>query len=86
MCRKKFVQGGSCPAGYVYCCTSGNVVNPTCGVRYIAPTSHPVGQAAYGSYPWQVAVLTTGNVYIGGGVLVSPTHVLTAAHKVASYV
>jgi len=70
----------------VYCCTGGGINNPSCGIQKIAPSTHPVGQAAYGAYPWMVAVLTNGNVYVGGGVLISTTHVLTAAHKVASYV
>ncbi|XP_011692390.1 PREDICTED: trypsin-3 [Wasmannia auropunctata] len=79
--------GSPCPAGYVYCCTSGGGTNnPYCGVQKIAPTAHPVGQAPYGAYPWMVVILTTGNSYVGGGVLISPMHVLTVAHKVAGYV
>ncbi|XP_011862850.1 PREDICTED: trypsin-3 isoform X2 [Vollenhovia emeryi] len=80
--------GTTCPPGYVYCCTSGGggTNNPNCGVRKIPPSAHPVGQAAYGAYPWMVAILTNGNVYVGGGVLISTTHVLTVAHKVANYV
>lgn len=75
----------NCPPGYVYCC-SGGTTGGSCGVRKIAPSPHPVGQASYGAYPWQVALLTSSNVYVGGGVLISSTHVLTVAHKVASYV
>ncbi|XP_020279389.1 trypsin I-P1 [Pseudomyrmex gracilis] len=73
----------SCPSGYVLCCNTGGGINDaSCGVRKIAPSPHPVGQAAYGAYPWQVALLTSNNGYIGGGVLITPTHVLTVAHKV----
>lgn len=77
--------GTTCPSGQVYCCiTPGN--NVGCGIRKIPSIPHPPAQAAPGAYPWQVAVLTDGNVYLGGGVLVSPMYVLTAAHKVAGYV
>ncbi|KMQ86492.1 peroxisomal membrane protein pex16 [Lasius niger] len=77
--------GTACPSGQVYCCVSpGN--DASCGIRKIPSSPHPPGQAAYGAYPWQVAILTDGNVYLGGGVLVSSMYVLTAAHKVAGYV
>lgn len=76
--------GTTCPPGQVYCCAV--LVNDGCGIQKIPSTPHPPGQAAYGAYPWQVAILTNGNVYLGGGVLVSPMYVLTAAHKVAGYV
>ncbi|KAL0113896.1 hypothetical protein PUN28_011317 [Cardiocondyla obscurior] len=78
--------GTTCPTGYVACCTSGGGgTNPGCGIRRIPPSQHPVGQAAVGAYPWMVAILTNNNGYVGGGVLISATHVLTVAHKVASY-
>ncbi|XP_012523534.2 phenoloxidase-activating factor 2-like [Monomorium pharaonis] len=79
--------GATCPSGYVYCCAGGGGTNnPSCGIQKITPSAHPVGQAPYGAYPWMVAILTSGNVYVGGGVLISTTHVLTVAHKVAGYV
>ncbi|XP_032672431.1 phenoloxidase-activating factor 2-like isoform X2 [Odontomachus brunneus] len=78
--------GNTCSPGYVYCCSGGSNGGNSCGIRKIPPSSHPVGQAAYGAYPWQVAILANDNNYIGGGVLISPTHVLTVAHKVANYV
>ncbi|KAL6422376.1 hypothetical protein ACFW04_010608 [Cataglyphis niger] len=76
--------GTTCPSGQVYCCTSP-VDNINCGIQNIS-RPHLPGQAAYGAYPWQVAILTNGNDYLGGGVLVSPMYVLTAAHKVENYV
>ncbi|XP_070156785.1 phenoloxidase-activating factor 2-like [Polyergus mexicanus] len=76
--------GTTCPLGQVYCCTTPTN-NVDCGTRKISSTSHPPGQAAYGAYPWQVAILTVGNVYVGGGVLISSMYVLTAAHKVQDY-
>lgn len=46
----------------------------------------PISFAAqYGSYPWQALIMTTGNIYVGGGVLIDHMHVLTVAHKVISY-
>ncbi|GAB1866039.1 Peroxisomal membrane protein PEX16 [Camponotus japonicus] len=76
--------GTTCPPGQVYCCAV--FPNNGCGIQKIRPTPHSPGQAAYGAYPWQVAILTDSNVYLGGGVLVSAMYVLTAAHKVAGYV
>ncbi|KAL6422377.1 hypothetical protein ACFW04_010608 [Cataglyphis niger] len=78
------LSGTTCPSGQVYCCTSP-VDNINCGIQNIS-RPHLPGQAAYGAYPWQVAILTNGNDYLGGGVLVSPMYVLTAAHKVENYV
>ncbi|XP_037793605.1 phenoloxidase-activating factor 2-like [Penaeus monodon] len=39
-------------------------------------------EATFGEYPWMVVVLDFGDGYKGGGVLVAPDWVLTAAHKV----
>ena len=39
-------------------------------------------QADFGEYPWMTLVLGLDNSYIGGGVLLSSSWVLTAAHKV----
>ncbi|KZC12441.1 Serine proteinase stubble, partial [Dufourea novaeangliae] len=77
----------NCSIGQVYCCmpSSGNLIDTTCGIRKISVTAHPQGQASYGAYPWQAAILTTSNAYIGSGVLITPNHVLTVAHKVASH-
>lgn len=83
----------NCPTGYVLCCRSGGggggggggLNDASCGIRKITPIPQPVpGQAPYGAYPWQAAILFANNdEYIGGGALISTTHVLTAAHKVA---
>lgn len=43
-------------------------------------------QSPYGAYPWQAAILGTGDVYQGSGALIDPLNVLTAAHKVAQFV
>ncbi|XP_078053653.1 inactive CLIP domain-containing serine protease A3 [Augochlora pura] len=76
----------NCSGGQVYCCSSTDTVNDdTCGNRKIPVGLHPHGQASYGAYPWQAVLLTTNNVYVGSGVLITPNHVLTVAHKVASY-
>ncbi|XP_076295674.1 inactive CLIP domain-containing serine protease A3 isoform X1 [Lasioglossum baleicum] len=78
--------GSNCSAGQVYCCTSSeNMVDGSCGIRKIQIAPHPQGQASYGAYPWQAALLTTDNTYVGSGVLITPNHVLTVAHKVGSY-
>ncbi|XP_076240949.1 inactive CLIP domain-containing serine protease A3 [Calliopsis andreniformis] len=76
----------NCSMGQVYCCSSSseNLVD-SCGIRKIPETAHPQGQASYGAYPWQAVLLTTDNIYVGSGVLITVNHVLTVAHKVASY-
>ena len=61
---------------------SGNLAD-SCGIRKIAATSRPQGQASYGAYPWQAVLLTSSSSYAGSGVLITPNHVLTVAHKVA---
>ncbi|XP_015599347.1 phenoloxidase-activating factor 2 [Cephus cinctus] len=80
-------MGTFCTPGFEYCCdgTGGNVIDGTCGLRKIPATPQPTGQASYGAYPWQAALLTTSNNYIGSGVLINSNHVLTVAHKVAAY-
>ncbi|XP_058802891.1 phenoloxidase-activating factor 2-like [Phymastichus coffea] len=83
-----------CQTGYQSCCTpptsQPSTVPPadtTCGIRKIPVTRQPVvGQASFGAYPWQAALLTkAGENYLGSGVLMDATHVVTAAHKVAAY-
>lgn len=75
-----------CRAGLVLCCHSGPY---QCGVRYPPVVNSPVaaaGQAPYGAYPWQAALLGPGDVYVASGVLINGNNVLTVAHSVASYV
>lgn len=40
---------------------------------------------AFGSYPWQAVILSTGDAYQGSGALIDHLHVLTAAHKVSAF-
>lgn len=81
------IKASNCSAGQVYCCSSnsGNLIDTTCGTRKILVSAHPQGEAGYGAYPWQAVLLTTDNVYVGSGVLITPNHVLTVAHKVTPY-
>ncbi|XP_037956127.1 phenoloxidase-activating factor 2 [Teleopsis dalmanni] len=72
----------TCSYGLTICCQAGTY---QCGRRYPPPPGSATagaGQADFGEYPWQVALLTTGEVYLGSGALITAQHVLTAAHKV----
>ncbi|KAH8359420.1 hypothetical protein KR093_006548 [Drosophila rubida] len=72
----------SCSYGLVACCQAGSY---QCGLRFPPPPGSTLaspGQASFGAYPWQAALLTTADVYLGGGALITAQHVLTAAHKV----
>uniref|UniRef100_A0A1I8PUD1 Phenoloxidase-activating factor 2 n=1 Tax=Stomoxys calcitrans TaxID=35570 RepID=A0A1I8PUD1_STOCA len=74
----------SCNFGLAVCCQAGAY---QCGRSYPPPpgsVAAGAGQASFGEYPWQVALLTTGEVYLGSGALISAQHVLTVAHKVAN--
>ncbi|XP_073824709.1 inactive CLIP domain-containing serine protease A3 [Musca autumnalis] len=74
----------SCGYGLSVCCQAGTY---QCGHSYPPPPNSQAagaGQASFGEYPWQAALLTTGEVYLGSGALISAQHVLTAAHKVAN--
>ncbi|XP_037046275.1 phenoloxidase-activating factor 2-like [Bradysia coprophila] len=76
----------TCAAGLVLCCQAGAY---QCGVRYPPVAGAPApaaGQAAYGSYPWQAALLGPGDSYIGSGVLLNNLNVLTVAHRASQYV
>jgi hypothetical protein len=42
-------------------------------------------QAMFAEFPWSAIILRDEHNYIGGAVLVGTYSVLTAAHKVASY-
>lgn len=60
----------------------------SCGIAYPPVSNAPKptpgqGQALYGAFPWQVALLTNDLTYIGGAVLINHKVVLTVAHKVS---
>lgn len=67
----------------------------TCGIKnndgVNGRISHPVqqeGDAEFGEYPWQAAVLKKegfDNVYVCAGTIVDQSHILTAAHCVKGY-
>lgn len=76
------VTPGTCNYGLQLCCQAGSY---QCGLRYPPPpgsTAAGAGQAQFGEYPWVAALLTTAEVYLGAGALITAQHVLTAAHKV----
>lgn len=57
--------------------------NPSGITGRIKTPVHIDGEAEFGEYPWQVAILKKDqydNVYVCGGALVGPSHVITAAH------
>lgn len=79
------VSQTSCAVGLELCCPSFF----SCGLSYppIVGAPSPLegqGQAEYGAFPWQVALLTLSNAYLGSGVLIDHMHVLTASHKVVN--
>jgi Trypsin len=79
---------------FQYCCAN-NAFPPaplpppkfvgTCGTAKPIPTpayALDPTQAKFGEFPWMVVILGPTNNYVGGGVLITPKHVLTAAHKI----
>lgn len=87
--------GVQCSDGMVYCCAEKGFVDPgpapagavvsTCGIPKpfdVPGVTLDETKAKFGEFPWQAIVLGFNNKYYGGGVLISPRHVLTAAHKV----
>ncbi|XP_015124179.1 phenoloxidase-activating factor 2 [Diachasma alloeum] len=84
----RIVNSGAqnCAAGQVWCCGNSGGFTSSCGRRKVTNASpQPTGTARYGAYPWQVALLTLDNMYIGSGVLINANFVLTVAHKVQPY-
>ncbi|XP_043469991.1 phenoloxidase-activating factor 2-like [Leptopilina heterotoma] len=77
-----------CSMGEVNCCKN-NLSPPSssskkCGERKIVSNGQKVDQAAYGAYPWHAEILNSDNKYLGGGVIIDDTHLITAAHIVAN--
>lgn len=90
--------GVRCQDSFQYCCMANDPypvrpppptpIQSTCGRSNIIPTpgyNLDPTQAKFGEFPWMVVILGPNNNYVGGGVLVSPRHVITAAHKVANF-
>lgn len=50
--------------------------------------SYVDGNSEFGEYPWQAAILKKDpkeSVYVCGGTLIDPSHIITAAHCVKTY-
>ncbi|KAG5669222.1 hypothetical protein PVAND_017114 [Polypedilum vanderplanki] len=73
----------SCAAGLELCCPTNGY---GCGMRYPtvvnAPNTTEDGQSSYGSYPWEVVIISDKGEFIGGGVLIHNRYALTVAHKI----
>ncbi|KAK0160139.1 hypothetical protein PV328_007576 [Microctonus aethiopoides] len=81
----RIVNEGSaapCPTGQTWCCQPITPSLPCGTSRITNAPEQPNGTARYGAYPWQVAIMSANNTYLGSGVLINANHVLTVAHKV----
>ncbi|XP_032795398.2 uncharacterized protein LOC116931857 [Daphnia magna] len=86
-CKYSEVCCRSSPAANRY---SNGAAPGTCGRRNpqgingrIKTLPYADGEAEFAEYPWQAAILKKDqydNVYVCGGALVGPSHILTAAH------
>ncbi|KAJ8683444.1 hypothetical protein QAD02_019236 [Eretmocerus hayati] len=79
-----------CKPGFEKCCVPIPPPTPPieCGQRRDVGVTIEAedGDARYGDYPWQAAIMHNKTEdYIGGGVLIDDIYVLTAAHKVADF-
>ncbi|XP_051172447.1 phenoloxidase-activating factor 2-like [Leptopilina boulardi] len=81
----------SCPMGEVNCCKYNNNNNNNnmppkpkkCGERIIASNQLKINdQSAYGAYPWHAEIIDLNNQYIGAGVIIDDSHIITVAHLV----
>uniref|UniRef100_A0A336KPT0 CSON012726 protein n=1 Tax=Culicoides sonorensis TaxID=179676 RepID=A0A336KPT0_CULSO len=79
-------QLNSCPSNILQlCCINGGY---QCGRQFppvVGAPTPPAGSSYFGQYPWQVVLLTTGDVYVGSGVLIDNFNVLTVAHRITPY-
>ncbi|XP_031333970.1 tryptase-like [Photinus pyralis] len=78
--RRIFTRGNPCPTGELPCLPIQT--STTCGKRNVTAIQPHDGVATHGAWPWAVYI-TNQTGFCGGGVLISPNTVLTAAHKVS---